>query len=185
MRIVAGEARSRTILAPPGRETRPTLDRVRENLFNILQWRCPGARVLDLFAGSGALALEALSRGAAFALLADRDPRAVAVARRNVEALGFSDRAQVQRGDWKETLRALAGSAAPFELVFLDPPYAFAQVGEVFAALLAGGLLHGESRLVLERQAGESPREMAGFTCLDSRRYGYVGVHIFGVKGEG
>ena len=71
MRIIAGEARSRTILAPEGRDTRPTLDRVRENLFNILQWQCPGARVLDLFAGSGALALEALSRGAAEAVLAD------------------------------------------------------------------------------------------------------------------
>lgn len=89
MRIIAGEARSRTILAPEGRDTRPTLDRVRENLFNILQWQCPGARVLDLFAGSGALALEALSRGAAEAVLADCDARAVRVERQNVEAWAF------------------------------------------------------------------------------------------------
>lgn len=100
MRIIAGEARSRTILAPEGRDTRPTLDRVRENLFNILQWQCPGARVLDLFAGSGALALEALSRGAAEAVLADCDARAVRVERQNVEALGFSQRARVLQADW-------------------------------------------------------------------------------------
>ena len=84
MRIVAGTARSRTILTPEGRDTRPTLDRVRENLFNILQWQCAGARVLDLFAGSGALALEALSRGASEAVLSDHDARAVRVEKQNV-----------------------------------------------------------------------------------------------------
>lgn len=118
MRIIAGEARSRTILAPEGRDTRPTLDRVRENLFNILQWQCPGARVLDLFAGSGALALEALSRGAAEAVLADCDARAVRVERQNVEALGFSQRARVFQADWRETVRKLSAEGGAFSWYF-------------------------------------------------------------------
>ena len=118
MRIIAGEARSRTILAPEGRDTRPTLDRVRENLFNILQWQCPGARVLDLFAGSGALALEALSRGAAEAVLADCDARAVRVERQNVEALGFSQRARVFQADWRETVRKLSAEGRAFSWYF-------------------------------------------------------------------
>ena len=139
MRIIAGEARSRTILAPEGRDTRPTLDRVRENLFNILQWQCPGARVLDLFAGSGALALEALSRGAAEAVLADCDARAVRVERQNVEALGFSQRARVLQADWRETVRKLSAEGRSFQLVFLDPPYAMEDLTAVFEALRTGG----------------------------------------------
>ena len=129
MRIVAGEARSRIILAPEGKDTRPTLDRVRENLFNILQWQCSGARVLDLFAGSGALALEALSRGAAEAVLADCDAKAVRVERQNVETLGFSDRARVMQADWRETLRRLGvlddGGAAVNNSTYHMIPFRF------------------------------------------------------------
>ncbi|MBQ8536194.1 MAG: RsmD family RNA methyltransferase, partial [Clostridia bacterium] len=88
MRIVAGSARSRTILTPPGRDTRPTLDRVRENLFNILQFDCPNARVLDLFAGSGALSMEALSRGAQSAVLADISTAAHKIQMQNARELG-------------------------------------------------------------------------------------------------
>ena len=89
LRIIAGTARGRKLEAPQGRDTRPTLDRVRENLFNMLQGKCMDARVLDLFAGSGALSLEALSRGAAFAVLADRDREASRIQRQNLENLGF------------------------------------------------------------------------------------------------
>ena len=153
MRIIAGEARSRTILAPEGRDTRPTLDRVRENLFNILQWQCPGARVLDLFAGSGALALEALSRGAAEAVLADCDARAVRVERQNVEALGFSQRARVFQADWRETVRKLSAEGRSFQLVFLDPPYAMEDLTAVFEALRTGGLIDADSLVISENTA--------------------------------
>lgn len=184
MRIVAGEARSRTILAPEGRDTRPTLDRVRENLFNILQWQCPGARVLDLFAGSGALALEALSRGAAEAVLADCDARAVRVERQNVETLGFAQRARVMQGDWRETLRKLSGEGVPFQLVFLDPPYAMEDLTAVFDALRTGKLIDQESLIVVEHQAGHPPQVGEGFLTVDQRKYGYAGIHMFRMKGE-
>lgn len=184
MRIVAGEARSRIILAPEGKDTRPTLDRVRENLFNILQWQCPGARVLDLFAGSGALALEALSRGAAEAVLADCDARAARVERQNVEALGFSNRARVIQADWRETLRRLAAEGKIFQLVFLDPPYAMEDLTAVFEALRAGGLVDTDSLVVVEHQAGRTPQVGEGFLTVDQRKYGYAGIHMFRMKGE-
>ena len=112
LRIIAGTARGRRLEAPEGRDTRPTLDRVRENLFNMLQGKCMDARVLDLFAGSGALSLEALSRGADFAVLADRDREAVRIQRKNLESLGFSHRARVLQSPWEATLRVLAPESA-------------------------------------------------------------------------
>lgn len=184
MRIVAGEARSRAILAPEGRDTRPTLDRVRENLFNILQWHCRGARVLDLFAGSGALALEALSRGAAEAVLADRDPRAVRVEKQNVETLGFSTRARVLQGDWQEILRRLSGEGQAFQLIFLDPPYAMDDLSSIMQALIQGGLTDAETLIVVEHQAGHPPFVGDGLELTDERKYGYAGIHIFRVRGE-
>ena len=184
MRIVAGTARSRTILAPEGRDTRPTLDRVRENLFNILQWHCRDAQVLDLFAGSGALALEALSRGAAGAVLADRDPRAVRIERQNVENLGFADRARVIQAEWQETLRRLAAENMTFQLVFLDPPYAMKDLSAVFEALRSGGMIDETSLLVVEHKAEDAPFVGDGFIVTDQRKYGYAGIHMFRMKGE-
>ncbi len=109
MRIIAGEARGRTLFAPKGMETRPTADRTREALYNILSARVDGARVFDAFAGSGAMSLEAISRGARRALMSDVSRDACACMRRNVAACGFEDRARVCQGDWK---RALAGAVA-------------------------------------------------------------------------
>lgn len=184
MRIVAGTARSRTILTPEGRDTRPTLDRVRENLFNILQWQCAGARVLDLFAGSGALALEALSRGASEAVLSDHDARAVRVEKQNVETLGFGTRARVIQAEWQETLRRLSAEGKPFQLIFLDPPYAMADLSPVFEALRSGGLLEADSLIVVEHQAEKVPQVAEGFEVVDQRKYGYAGIHMFRMKGE-
>ena len=121
LRIIAGTHRGRRIEAPEGRDTRPTLDRVRENLFNMLQGRIPDARVLDLFTGTGALSLEALSRGAAFAVLCDRDRAALGAIRKNVEAVRCKERCRVFAGEWSAFLRSLEGGE-PFDLVFLDPP---------------------------------------------------------------
>lgn len=179
MRIVAGSARSRTILTPPGRDTRPTLDRVRENLFNILQFRCPQARVLDLFAGSGALALEALSRGAASAVLVDSAPPAHQVQLRNIQALGFTLQAQALLMDWRKALDALAQSGEAFDLIFLDPPYKLTDLIPVTQGLLGGGLLAPEGLVVVEHDHQTEPSVCPGLALKDRRRYGIAGISIF------
>ena len=123
MRIIAGEAKGRKLYAPGGEDTRPTADRIRESVFGILGSRTQGARVLDLFGGTGALALEALSRGAAGATIIDSNVKAVACIRRNAEAvLGAecSTRAEIIRADYRKAIERLTGA---YDLVFLDPPY--------------------------------------------------------------
>lgn len=122
MRVIAGSAGGRRLDAPPGRDVRPTADRVREALFSSLADRTVGARVLDLFAGSGALAVEALSRGAAHAVLVERDARAAAVARRNLARTELAERATLVRSSAERFCRTPRGG--PFDLVLADPPYA-------------------------------------------------------------
>lgn len=123
MRIISGEFGSRRILTPSGQDTRPTLDKTRESLFSILTGRLPGATVLDLFAGSGALGLEALSRGADHAVFCDISGQAVRVIADNIAALHLEDRAKLIHADWEQALRRLAGDHLAFDLIFLDPPY--------------------------------------------------------------
>ena len=177
MRIIAGTARSRTILAPKGSDTRPTLDRVRENLFNILGTEVRDAAVLDLFAGSGALALEALSRGARRAVLVDRDRSAHAVERQNVLSLGFSDRCRILLCDWKQALRKLTEEGTGFDLVFLDPPYAMEDLRQLSQLLLP--LTGADSLLVTEHQAGRPYLLADSWQLCDSRKYGYVGLSMY------
>ena len=181
MRIIAGTARSRTIEAPKGRDTRPTLDRVRENLFNILQGRVRDAAVLDLFSGSGALALEALSRGAAWAVMVDRDRAANAVERLNTERLGFSDRTRILLCDWRQAVESLQSRGERFGLVFLDPPYAMGEMPEVTARLRP--LLEQDALVVVEHEAQSSPAVADGYELTDRRKYGYVGVSFFRAEG--
>jgi len=177
VRIIAGEARSRQIDAPKGRDTRPTLDRVRENLFNIIARRVPGARVLDLFAGSGALSLEALSRGAASAVMVDRDREAHRVEEANAGRLGYGDRTEILLCDWRRALDTLAQRETRFDLVFLDPPYAMGDLTAVTEALLP--LLAPGSLVVTEHQAGHPYTVSGALTETDTRRWGYAGVTFY------
>ncbi|HEX2094005.1 MAG TPA: 16S rRNA (guanine(966)-N(2))-methyltransferase RsmD [Longimicrobiaceae bacterium] len=148
MRIIAGEWGGRRITAPPGRGTRPTTDRVREAWMSAVAEEIPGARILDLFAGSGALGLEALSRGAEHAVFVESSPGALRALRANLETLGAAGRAEVVRGD---ALRYVAGlPSGAFDLAFADPPY-----GEGLAAALAA------------RFAG---RPFARLLCVEHRR---------------
>ena len=123
MHIIAGQRRGAQLFAPKGMDTRPTQAKVKESLFNIIQFYVPDARVLDLFSGSGNLALEALSRGAETAVMVDMDREAAACIRRNVEKLRFESCTQLLKCDWRQAVMQLkTGGCAPFELVFLDPP---------------------------------------------------------------
>ena len=123
MRIISGTAKGKKLTAPPGRLVRPTLDRVREALFSSLGTRVHGARVLDLFAGSGALGLEALSRGAAYAVFVEQSKKVQEVVRRNISGLEFEAVARLVPGEAIKTLKLLEKKGESFDLVFLDPPY--------------------------------------------------------------
>lgn len=177
MRIVAGEARGRVIEAPQGLDTRPTLDRVRENVFNILQAKVRGAKVLDLFSGSGAMAFEAVSRGAQSAVLVDRDRQANQVQRRNAEKLRMSDRCRILLCDWQLALNTLKAAGEKFDLVLLDPPYAMHDMNAVMNALKP--VLAQDAVILLEHEAKTFPSTPDGFDLYDSRRYGIAGVSFF------
>lgn len=177
LRIIAGTARGRRFEAPEGKDTRPTLDRVRENLFNMIQGRLMDARLLDLFAGSGALSLEALSRGAAFAVLADRDETAIRTEKKNLEILGFQDRARQIRSPWERTLRTLKGEGEKFDLIFLDPPYAMTDLRELTEKLIP--LMAEDAWVVLEHQAGAEIQVSERLGIVKERAWGYCGVKIY------
>ena len=171
VRVIAGAYKGRRLAAPAGRSTRPTADRVREALFSILG-PLDGERVLDLYAGSGALGIEALSRGAGDAVFVDSDPRARAAIRRNLEAVG--EKAPV-RG--RDALRYLAdASDAPFDLVFLDPPYSSASelAGPLSERLPA--VLSDDARIVSESDK-RNPLELT-LPLVDERVYGDIRIAI-------
>jgi 16S rRNA (guanine966-N2)-methyltransferase len=172
-RIIGGIAGGRRLAVPP-RGTRPTTDRVRESLFNIITARrdLTGLAVLDLYAGSGALGLEALSRGAASALFVESDPRTASVIARNIDALGLPG-ATLRRGVVATVLAARAGS--PVDVVLADPPYGIdaADVEAVLATLTEHGWVREETIAVVERPAGGAPLTWpAGWTMWPPRVYG-------------
>jgi 16S rRNA (guanine966-N2)-methyltransferase len=176
MRVVGGELRGRTLRAVPGRSTRPTADRVRQSLFDLLGQRCDGLRVLDLYAGTGALSLEAISRGAVHATLVERDAKAAEIIQRNVDELGCAGRCAVLR---EEVARALPRLAGPFDLVFSDPPYALRAAQETLESLARPQLVARDGRVVLERDRREPrPTLPAEFELIDERRYGDTAVLI-------
>ncbi|HYV64931.1 MAG TPA: 16S rRNA (guanine(966)-N(2))-methyltransferase RsmD [Myxococcales bacterium] len=176
MRIVGGDLRGRTLRAVPGRSTRPTADRVRQSLFDLLGQRCDGLRVLDLYAGTGALSLEALSRGASHATLVEQDERAAQVIRRNASELGCEARSTLVRD---EVARALPRLSGRFDLVFSDPPYAMRAAQETLEALARLGLVAPQGRVVLERDRREpSPSAPDGFELVAERRYGDTAVLV-------
>ena len=172
---MGGELRGRRLVSPPSRSAsvRPTADRVREALFSILGDAAVGARVLDVFCGTGALAIEALSRGAARAMLVDRDP---ALARRNVAALELGDRAEVLRSD---ALAYLRRPNEPFDLILCDPPYNIADrlEGEL-DSLIPPRLARG-GRLIVESSA-RRPLEFPSLRLETERRYGEALIRVFG-----
>jgi 16S rRNA (guanine966-N2)-methyltransferase len=181
MRIVSGEFRGKALAAPSGQATRPTSDRARQAIFNILEhaaWSegVRGRRVIDLFAGSGALGLEALSRGAAFCLFVETDEAARGAIRENVEAMALFGRTRVLRRDATQLGQRPGADGPAFDLAFLDPPYAKG-LGEVtLEKLAAGGWLAPGALVVFERGAEEPVPDAVGFETLDDRTYGAAKV---------
>jgi 16S rRNA (guanine966-N2)-methyltransferase len=181
MRIVGGRLKGRVLTAPSSRAIRPTSERLRESIFDILEHRFPGhiegARVVDLFAGSGALAIEALSRGARFALLIDNGAEARALIRANVEAFALGGMTRIWRADATRLGSAPAGG--PFALAFLDPPYGQGLAGPALASLIEGGWLEPDALLVVEEAAKAEIAPPAGLACVDERTYGDTRIAFF------
>ncbi len=182
MRIIAGQFGSRRIAAPPGMVSRPTADRVREALFSMLAPFIEDADVLDLFAGSGALSLEALSRGARSALLCDTDAGACAAIHSNIAALGVGDSARLQKRDALSLAGELLDQNRAFDIIFLDPPYG---AGLMPRALeISSRLLKAGGRVVAETDASMEPAPPSGLIRAVSRKYGDTRVSIFTRKDE-
>lgn len=181
MRIVAGSLKGRAITAPEGQGTRPTSDRARQAIFNVLEhasWAEPlnGARVIDLYAGSGALGFEAISRGAAFALFVEIDDEARGAIRENADAWGLMGRTRVHRRSATD-LGVRPGSANEgFDIAFLDPPYRKGLGEQTLARLLEGNWLKPGATVVFERGSDEPEIETPGYERLDARDYGAARV---------
>jgi 16S rRNA (guanine966-N2)-methyltransferase len=173
MRVVGGRLKGRNLAAPSSREIRPTADRLRESVFNILVHAydnpIEGARVLDLFAGTGALGIEAVSRGAVFALFVDNGTEARALLRNNVEALGLGGVTKVYRRD--ATNLGPAHPMEPFSLAFLDPPYGKGLAEKALISLRDGGWLTPSALVVVEEASAAAFAGPDGFSELERRAY--------------
>ncbi len=178
MRIVGGALKGRNIIAPSGKDVRPTTDRVRESIFNVLTHGTlmsrgiDNARVLDLFAGTGALGLEALSRGAAFALFVEDATKARGALRGNIEALALTGRTRVFRRDATKLGDLPANAGLPYSLVFLDPPYEKGLGPKALTAARAGGWLAAKATIVFELSTREDDPQTEDFELIDVREYG-------------
>jgi 16S rRNA (guanine(966)-N(2))-methyltransferase RsmD len=181
MRIISGRARGKTIKAPKGMKTRPTTDRVREAIFSTLSPYLDGAVVLDAFAGSGALGLEAISRGAEMAVFCEQDRHALAVIRENISLTGFVGRARVLSGATEQLLQNCSG----FDIVLLDPPYNRGLIGKVEPILLREGFLN-EDALVMLETASKEPELFTDSRWLlyKSRVFGDTAVYYYGLQAE-
>lgn len=181
MRIVAGSLKGRAIVTPEGQTTRPTSDRARQAIFNVLEhapWAegLHEARVIDLYAGSGALGFEALSRGAAFCLFVDTDDGARGAIRENMDAYGLFGRCRVHRRSATDLGPRPGSAGEAFTLAFLDPPYARGLGEQTLARLLEGGWLAPGAIVVFERGSDEPEIDTPGYERLDARDYGTARV---------
>lgn len=165
--------KGRRLMAPAGMATRPTADRIKESVFNILAGSVPAKRVLDLFAGTGALGIEALSRGAASAVFVDQAKTAISAIRYNIRELGLEDRTRVIQWNILKSLDCLIPKRDAFDLVFIDPPYETNAVSPALAGLLSCGALTADARVVIEHSRREPiVLPMGTLVLIDQRRFG-------------
>lgn len=182
MRIIAGALKGRTLDSPTWDGLRPTSDRLRETLFNVLGQTLDGQRVLDVCTGTGAVAIEALSRGAAHATCLDHDARACALVRTNAARLGVENRCMIVRGEAPASITA-GRLGGPFDVIVLDPPYAAPWIDQAVAA--AAVLLAPGGRLVLEHGAKQTAPEVPGLTLERTRRQGDSALTTYRAAAEG
>ena len=173
IRVIGGELRGRKLVTVPGQETRPTADRVRESIFNILGALIQGAHVLDLFAGTGAMGIEALSRGARFVVFADDHRAALMALKKNTKACSLEGRASTIKWNILDDLDFIRNHTPAFDLVFIDPPYNKGMIRQALSNLEVSQCLANDARLVVEHSPLEAiPPDLPEFKMTDQRRYG-------------
>lgn len=185
MRVIAGSARHLMLKTVDGQNTRPTTDRIKETLFNMLQNEIYGCRFLDLFAGSGAIGIEALSRGADFAVFVEKDRRAARCIRENLAFTRLDGRARLMQTDVFAALQSLEGQPA-FDLIFMDPPYDQKLEQKALEALASSALVHAQTLIVAEASLKTRFDYIAqmGYDCVKYKKY-KTNAHIFLKKREG
>ena len=182
MRVISGTARGRRLKELPGMDTRPTTDKVKESVFNIVQFDIEGRAVLDLFGGTGQLGIEALSRGAANCAFVDQSRQATAVIKENLKITGFSDKAQVQQGD---ALAFLAGCRQRFNLIFLDPPYNTQLLDNCILAIEKFDILSEYGIMVCESaDSAQLPEVSAPYEKGREYRYGKIKLTVYHRQGS-
>jgi 16S rRNA (guanine(966)-N(2))-methyltransferase RsmD len=182
MRIIAGALRGRRIEMPKAANVRPTLDRVRESLFNILGDAVEDARFLDLYAGSGANGIEALSRGARAAAFVDSSSQALRVLKRNIASLDLAGQAQILRLNLPERMASLVGFA-PFEIAFADPPYAALDARQLLSSMTSHRIMANGGTFVLEHDAGqEAPQSEGDFERVRQKKYGQTFLSFYEIN---
>lgn len=180
MRIIAGLAKGRKLLPPEGMETRPTLDRVKEAMFSMIQFRLVDAEALDVFAGTGSLGLEAVSRGAKNCILVDKRPSTYERLEKNVESLQFSEKCRCLNMDSYEALRYLTKEKAKFDIIFLDPPYLKEMIPPAVELICSGDLLRKDGIIVTKIDSSENIYEGNGVIVLKKyKKYGNTTVCLY------
>lgn len=180
MRIIAGDAKGRKLLTPSGRLTRPTSDRVKESLFNILGSRVPDARVLDLFAGTGNLGLEAISRGAQFCIFVDNNKDAVKLVRENIAFLKYEDYCEVYNNDAIIALDILGKRGIRFDIIFLDPPYKKDLIPVLIKKILETDIIEENCIIAAEHDLkDETPEVISGLNRIRSVVYGNTAISFY------
>jgi len=184
VRVISGSAKGRPLKAVPGMGTRPTTDKVKEAIFSMIGPYFTGGSALDLFAGTGGLGIEALSRGIEAAVFVDADKKSVEVVRANLQAARLEDRAEVYRNDASRALKALGKRQARFDLVFLDPPYKMTTIADLIRSMLETELLVEGATIVVEHDSANRFEEQIGTASLIKHAdYGDTAVSIYRCTG--
>ncbi|AIQ35548.1 MULTISPECIES: 16S rRNA (guanine(966)-N(2))-methyltransferase RsmD [Paenibacillus] len=180
MRVVSGSAKGRPLKSVPGSGTRPTTDKVKEAVFSMIGPYFEGGAVLDLFAGTGGLGIEALSRGMESAVFVDMEPKSIDTIRANLKATNLEAKAQVYRNEAGRALSALEKRGRVFDLVFLDPPYRLKHGDELMLSMVEKGMLQEDAIIVLEHESNYAyPEDIPGFYRLRQAVYGETTISIY------
>lgn len=176
MRIITGEARGARLETLDGLDTRPTAERVKESVFSMLQFELENRRVLDLFAGSGQLGLEALSRGASSCTFVEKSIEAMDIVKKNARKTGLWDRCKILNSDYKDFIRG-AKNGDKFDIVFLDPPYSMKIIPDILRLLVSGGLLNKNAKIICESE-DDIAYSCEGLTTVKHNKYGRVYITV-------